>query len=384
MKHKIDSLLAIGIVGLVLFGAVMIYSASVIVGITQFHDAQFFFKREIMYAFLGLLAFVAAANVNYKFWQQSAPWLLGLTFVLLLSVFIFSKGEINGAHRWIVLGGFSFQPSELVKFTFIAYLAAWFSQRKEKVTSITETFVPFAAIMLAVSVLMLLQPDFGTLTVMVMAALAVFWVAGMTWKQFGIGLVCIVIGLTVVLSAGYRQDRLKAYFTNDQQKDCNDPTYYHVCNISIAIGSGGWFGLGFGESRQKRLFLPEPHTDSIFAIIVEELGFVVSTLVLMAIGFVLYRSYRVAIYAPDMFSRLLAIGVTTWFAYQGFLNLAAMLQLVPLKGVPLPFISYGGTNLVVSLFAAGVIVNISRYLEIKSAQPSVKDAPRKRSVRYAA
>ena len=380
MKHRLDSLLAISIVGLVLFGAVMIYSASVIVGITQFHDAQYFFKRDILYAFMGLVAFVVTANTNYKLWQRSAPWLLGLTFLLLLSVFVFSRGAINGAHRWIIFGGFSFQPSELVKFTFIAYLSAWFSQRKEKVGSIRETFVPFAIIMVLVSVLMLLQPDFGTLTVMAVAALSVFWAAGMTWKQLGLGLVMIAVGLVVVLSAGYRQDRIKAFF-NPQTDTANCASCYHVKNISIAIGSGGMFGLGFGQSRQKRLFLPEPHTDSIFAIIVEELGFVVSSVLLMAIAFMLYRCYRVAIYAPDMFSRLLATGVTSWFGYQAFLNLAAMLQLVPLKGVPLPFISYGGTNLVISLFAAGVIVNISRYIETKDSQPTVKQPPkRKRAI----
>jgi cell division protein FtsW len=383
VRRKIDSLLAIGVVSLVLFGVVMIYSASVIVGITKFHDPQFFFKREIVYALLGLGALAVTTNIDYRFWQRSAKWLLILTFVLLISVFIFSKGEINGAHRWIVFGGFSFQPAELVKFTFIAYLAAWFAERKAKVKSITETFLPFAGVTLAVSVLMLLQPDFGTLTVIITAALTVFLVAGMTWKQFGIGLICIVIGLSVVLSAGYRQDRLKAYFSSDQEKDCSDPTYYHVCNISIAIGSGGWFGLGFGESRQKRLFLPEPHTDSIFAVTVEELGFVVSALLVLAITFLIYRSYRVAVYAPDIFGRLLATGITTWFAYQAFLNLAAMLQLVPLKGVPLPFISYGGTNLIISLFAAGVLLNISRFLRVEDSEAkTVTPASRKRAVNH--
>lgn len=374
MQRKIDSFLAIGIVSLVLFGMVMVYSSSVVIGLTKFDDAQFFFKRELIYVVLGLATFVAASLVDYRVWQKSAKWMLILTFVLLISVFIFSKGEINGAHRWIIFGGFSFQPAELAKFTFLAYLAAWLVQRKENIESIKDTFLPFAGVLLAVSILMLMQPDFGTLTVIVVSSLALFWVAGMTWKQLGLGAICVAIGLSIVLAAPYRRERLAAYFNPEAD---TSGVAYHVKNISIAIGSGSWFGLGFGESKQKRLFLPEPHNDSIFAITVEELGFLVSTLLIMTISFVLYRSYRVAMYAPDMFSRLLATGITTWFAYQAFLNLAAMLQLVPLKGVPLPFISYGGTNLIISLLAAGVLINISRHMKIENADEPLQRTPMK-------
>lgn len=353
-------MLLVGIAGLVVFGVVMVYSASVIISFTKFQDAQFFFRRELLYAAVGLVACVLAANWHYRLWQKFSSWMLPLTFFLLLSVFLFSKGEINGAHRWIEFGGFSFQPAELAKFTFIAYLAAWFAARKDKIADFRQSFWPFVGVVLGVSVLMLLQPDFGTLTVMVVSAVAVYWVAGMTWKQLAVGLVILGIGLTAVLSTPYRSQRLAAYANPEQD---TSGVAYHVKNISIAIGSGGWFGLGFNESRQKRLFLPEPHTDSIFAVTVEELGFVISLLLLGLFMIVIYRSYRIASHAPDSFSRYLATGIATWFAYQIFLNLAAMLQLVPLKGIPLPFVSYGGTNLIVSLFAAGVLLNISRYMD---------------------
>jgi len=389
MRRRVDPFLAFGIVGLVLFGAIMIYSASVIVGITQFNDPQYFFKREIMYAILGLVIFTITANVHYDLWRRYAKWLFVLTFVLLISVFVFSRGAINGAHRWIYIGSLSLQPSELVKFTFIAYLAAWFAERKDKVTSITQTLLPFLGVCAVLAGLMLLEPDFGTLTVIMAGGLAVFWVAGMSWKQIGIVAAVSVVVLGGVLSVPYRRQRVVDFLHSNQSSSqsgtqTTDSTSYQVQNISVAIGSGGWFGLGFGQSKQKRLFLPEPHTDSIFAIITEELGFVISGLLILAIGFVLYRGYRIATYAPDTFSRLLASGITTWFGYQAFLNLAAMLQLLPLKGVPLPFISYGGTNLIISLFAAGVLLNISRYLDLNKEEKTATNVlpKRKRQVRY--
>lgn len=371
MRHRIDSIFAFGIFGLVLFGIVMIYSASVIVALRDFSDPQFFFKREIIYAIIGLAGMAVLSTVDYQIWQKNAKWLLLISMVLLLSVFIFSKGEINGAHRWIVIGGFSFQPAELVKFTFTAYLAAWFVRQRSEITSFTNTFLPFVGITGAIAFLMLQQPDFGTLTVIIASALAVYFVAGMSLKHLLIGLGILIIGLSLILAAPYRRARLESFFNPDSG---NDAATYQIKNISIAIGSGGWFGLGFGESKQKRLFLPEPHNDSIFAIIVEELGFVVASLVILLIGLVIYRGYRIAARAPDMFAKLLAVGITTWFAYQATLNLAAMLQLVPLKGVPLPFISYGGTNLIISLLAAGVLLNISRYLKDDSESPKKEKA----------
>lgn len=367
MRRKIDTWLLVGVISLVLFGIVMVYSSSVIVGLTKFQDGQFFFKRDLLYAAIGIIFCALAANLKYDWWQKLAPYLLGVTFLLLLSVFLFSSGEINGANRWISIGSFSFQPSELAKFTLIAYLSAWLAGRKGKVTSFTESFLPFLIVMFGISVLMVMQPDLGSLTVMVVAATAIYWVAGMTWKQFGIGCVVAVLGLAMLLSTPYRKDRLTAFISPEQD---TTGVSYHIKQISLAIGSGGWFGLGFGESKQKRLFLPEPYTDSIFAITVEELGFIVSTFLIAIYTMVIYRGYRVASLAPDDFSKYLATGITTWFGYQAYLNMAAMLQILPLKGLPLPFVSYGGTNLIVSLIAAGVLFNISRYLvDPDSAEP---------------
>jgi cell division protein FtsW len=380
MRRKIDTYLAVGVVSLTLFGLVMVYSASVIKGLTLPQaDPAFFFKRHIVYIAMGLIGMAVVSHVDYRFWQRNARWMLLVSIILLLSVFLFSKGNINGAHRWIVVGGISFQPAELVKFTFLAYLAAWFCQRKDQLHSFQETFLPFMGICGVISILMLQQPDFGTLTVMLISAAAVYWTAGMSWKQLGALLLIASIGLAAVLSVPYRRARVVAFLNQNQAttSENRDAAQYHADNINIAIGSGGWFGLGFGESKQKRLFLPEPQTDSIFAIIVEELGFIISTLLICMITFVLYRLYRIASLAPDMFSQLLVTGIATWITYQSMLNLAAMLQLAPLKGIPLPFISYGGTNIIVTLVTMGVVLNISRYMKTENLQ-SVQQLPSRR------
>jgi cell division protein FtsW len=357
-RRRADLSLLITTIALVFFGIVMIYSASVILGYTVFQDPQFFFRKQIISALIGIVAMVIMATINYRFWASRPVWWLGITFALLLSVFVFSRGEINGAHRWIQIGSLSMQPSEFAKLFFLMYLAAWLAKRKDQMSDLKRTFLPFMLVLGAVSVLLLSQPDFGTMSVFFVAAVAVYFVAGMTWSQFFIGASIVAAGLSMILSAPYRRARLATFF---------DPSHdiggigWHIKNISIAIGSGGWFGLGFGASGQKRLFLPEPHTDSIFAIVTEELGFMVGTLLIAAFIFLAYRGYKIAMKAPDTFGQLLAVGITTWFAWQTFINLASMLHLTPLVGVPLPFVSFGGTNLIISMAAIGVLLNISKY-----------------------
>lgn len=386
--RKIDSLLALGSFLLILFGLVMIYSASVVVGLVQFGDPKHFFVKQLISFVVGAVALVWSVNFTYHNWEKLAKWMLPAILLLLLSVFVLSKGDINGAQRWINIGSQGVQPSEIAKFALIVYFSAWFSTRKDKVGSLTETLLPFLGIMGVIGFLMLKEPDFGTYTVMCAAAGAIYFVAGINWKQVGVLVLVSVIALAAILSVPYRRARVEAFLnpqtTEESSANQDDATYYHVKNISIAIGSGGWFGAGFGNSKQKRLFLPEPHNDSIFAVIVEELGFLVATLFLSLLGFVIYRCYLVALRAPDLFGRLMATGIASWFAYQAFLNLAAMLQLLPLKGVPIPFVSYGGTNLVISMFALGVLLNISRFGEDSKGKNTFSaDGPkRKRKLKF--
>jgi cell division protein FtsW len=371
---RFDLSLLVVTIALVLFGIVMIYSASVILGYTVFNDSQLFFRKQIISGLIGALAMIAMSMVDYRVWAKKPGWMLGATFALLLSVFVFSRGEINGAHRWIEIGGFSMQPSEFGKLFFLMYLAAWLAKRQDKMADLKGTFLPFMLVLGAVSVLILEQPDFGTLSVFFVSAVAVYLVAGMTLPQFLIGAGTVAAGLTYILSAPYRRARLATFF--DPSQDVSG-IGWHIKNISIAIGSGGWFGLGFGASGQKRLFLPEPHTDSIFAIVTEELGFMVATLLIAAFIFLAYRGYKIALKAPDAFGRLLAVGITSWFAWQTFINLASMLQIIPLVGVPLPFVSYGGTNLIISMAAIGVLLNISKYGTDAPASAAQK-APQRR------
>ena len=378
-RHRPDIVLLISIVSVVLFGIVMIYSASVIVGLTNYNDPQYFFKRQIIWAILGLIGLVITANVDYRTWKKWAGTLLIVTLILLASVFFFGHA-INGAHRWIGAGSYSFQPSELAKFTFVVYISAWLCKQEERIGSIIETFIPFLGVLAVVSVLMLLEPDFGTLSIILASSISVFVVAGMTMQELGVGLGTAIAALSAILAVPYRRNRILTFFhpSND-----TSGISYQVKNIAIAIGSGGWFGLGYGASGQKRMFLPEPHTDSIFAVITEELGFVVAAAVVGAFLLILYRGYRIAAQAQDSFGRLLAIGITSWFAFQAFINLASMVHLVPLVGVPLPFISYGGTNLVISMAAVGVLLNISRYTVNSSApaKPKANTPPARRGRR---
>jgi cell division protein FtsW len=372
-KKRIDVVLAAAIVAAVVFGIVMIYSASVIIGYNTYSDPQYFFKRQIIWAILGLIAMIITANVDYRSWKKYAGIMLGVTFVLLMSVFIF-RTKINGAHRWISLGSsLTFQPSELAKFSMLVYLSAWLVKQREKIGSFRHTFLPYLGLVVAFGVLMLLEPDFGTFSIMAAMAVGIYFLAGMTFQQMVAMGAAIVAGVTVILIEPYRRARLTTFFTSnvDTSKLAAD---YHIKNILIAIGSGGWFGLGYGNSGQKRLFLPEPHTDSIYAIIVEELGFVTGIALVLFYVFFLWRGFRIVMRTEDLFGKLMAAGLTMWIGFQAFINLASMLHLIPLTGVPLPFISYGGTNLLISMAAMGVLLNISREAtgDAKPEKPAVK------------
>ena len=361
---KIDSWLALTVFGLMLFGVVMIYSASVIVGHTLFLDDKHFVKRQLVWSALGCIGLLLTANIDYHVWKRWAGWMLALTLLLLLSVFFFSKGEINGAHRWITVAGQTFQPSELAKLTFIIYASAWLVQRQKDIASIKGTFLPYLGVLLVISVLMLKQPDFGTLTIILVSAIAIYYAAGLTWKQVALGTLILGLGIgSVTFTSSYRRDRLLTFLNPSGKANSS----YHVKNIAIAIGSGGLRGLGFGESKQKRLFLPEPQTDSIYAIIIEELGFIWGAILIGLLCFISYRGLLIAARAPDMFGSLIAVGITAWIGFQTFINLGSMLNIVPLVGVPLPFISYGGTNLVILLLAVGILPNISRYGQDKES-----------------
>lgn len=344
---------------MVVFGLIMIYSASVVVSYQNFGYNYYYLNKQAASLLVGIVAWFIFAKIDYRVWQKYSFWALLVTLVLLVAVFIPNIGlNLGGAHRWITLGPIFFQPSEVVKLTFIIYLSAWLAKKGEGVKDFQSGFIPFIMIVGLIVFLIMKEPDMGTMSVIAGTSMVMFFVAGATNTHLGFGFLSAgFLFWLLIKSSPYRFQRLMV-FLNPKSEALG--AAYHINQALLAIGSGGLLGLGFGQSKQKYLYLPQSHTDSIFAIIVEELGFLRASLVIIAFIILGYIGYKIAKTAPDSFSKFLATGITTWFVLQAFLNISAMLGVVPLTGVPLPFISYGGSALVVSLAAVGILMNISK------------------------
>lgn len=362
--HKIDTQLAITIFGLSLFGLLMLYSASAELSRVRTGDttnSTHYLILQIISFIIGLVLWLVLQQVDYRRYKPLTKWWLLTTFVLLISVSFFSKGEVNGAHRWVSILGQTFQPSELAKLSFILFLAGWFSQKERDWHSWQKGLAPFLMIIIIMSALMLKQRDLGTLGVMVTIALAMYAMSGARLAHIGATIGSMfAIGWVAIIAAPYRLQRFLSFLNADASPQ---GAGYHVNQAKIAIGLGGVWGKGLLQGSQKKGFLPEAHTDSIFAVIVEELGFLRSSIVVLAFLFIGVRGLRIARYAPDTFGSLVAVGITTWFVAQALINVAAMVSLIPLTGVPLPFISYGRTAMIALFMATGIILNISRYAE---------------------
>ncbi len=348
------------VLGLCLFGLIMISSSSAVLSVETYSLSYAITVKQAVTLVFGLMAMSVISRLDYHKWRPYAAWMFALSLVLLLAVFIPGLGKTaNGAARWIDLGAFQIQPSEILKLTGVIYFAAWLEAKGSGVKSFRHGLLPLLLLLLPIVVLMMWQRDLGTLLVMVVTAIAMIFVAGGTISHIiascGAGL-SLITGL--ILIEPYRLNRLTTYLNPTADKL---GLGYHINQSLIAIGSGGLLGRGFGRSLQKYLYLPEPHTDSIFAIIVEELGFFRTLIVLAVVALLIWRGYRIAFQAGDDFGRMMAFGITTWFACQFAINISAILGLVPLTGVTLPFVSYGGTSLIMSLCAAGVVLSVSRY-----------------------
>jgi len=358
-RKTADYFLMFLIFGLIAFGLIMIYSVSKYLSlqITSQSTDKYFLVRQLVSLGIGIVVWIVFQGIDYKFWQKHTGTMFWLTLILLASVFLFRTE--NGS-RWINLFGVGFQPSELAKLTMIIYLSGWLSSKKQS-GDINKSFVPFLVFVGAVSLLMLIQKDLGTLSVILVIAASIFFAAGAKLQNLFIGgsLGVFLVWLSIKIEP-YRMQRLTAFFNPGFG---SLSTSYHIRNALIAIGSGGLWGLGFGQSKQKYLYLPEAHTDSIFPVIAEELGFFRASAVIIVYALIAYRGYSIARRAPDSFSQLVAVGITTWIIWQTVINLSAMMALLPLTGVPLPFISYGGTSLIAFLAAVGILLNISKQTE---------------------
>jgi cell division protein FtsW len=350
---------------LCLFGAVMILSASAVTAEQQYGHSYIFLARQAAWLLLGLTGMFVLMRTDYRKLREPAVIYPVVCVVLLMLVGTFFLDKSHATHRWIKFGPVNIQPSELAKLAVILYLA-WFLDLKRRGKARMEfckedfmqTILPAAGPILICVALVLLQPDLGTAIEIVLVATAVLYVAGLSWKWIAAGAAAAMPVLYLLIThVAYRQARLMAFLHPD-----SDPqgAGFQLLQSLIAVGSGGFTGVGLMESKQKLFYLPEAHTDFIYAVICEELGFI-GAMVIIAL-FVVYgwRGMRAAFSAPDGFGRLLALGITAMVMSQALINFAVVLGMVPTKGIPLPFISYGGSSLLVMLLATGVLLNISQ------------------------
>lgn len=365
-SYKPDYILLGVVLFLLFFGLIMVASASIIKGFQEFGDRYYYARHQLIYGiFPGLILFVAASKIYYRRWiKLSLPFfvfgIIGLIILLVTSSSFFH----GGATRWIAIGSYTFQPSELVKMFFIIYLAAWLDKKGNRLNNIKETFVPFVIIVAVLGILIIAQPNLGMLGIITVSALALYYISGVRLLHIFSLIILGISALAIFIKLEpYRLKRLATLL--DPGADLLGAGY-QINQAVIAIGSGGLFGLGLGQSRQKYNYLPEPFGDSIFAITGEELGFTgLAALIVLFLIFA-WRCFSVAKNAPDNFGKLLVSGITVVLVVQFLMNIAAITQFMPLTGVPMPFISYGGSALISALFGVGVILNVSKYISKKN------------------
>jgi cell division protein FtsW len=350
---------------LCLFGAVMILSASAVTAEQQYGHSYIFLLRQAAWLLLGLGGMFVLMRTDYRKLREPAVIYPVVCVVLLMLVGVFFLDKSHATHRWIKFGPVNIQPSELAKLAVILYLA-WFLDLKRRSKAqmefckddFVQTILPAAGPILICVVLVLLQPDLGTAIDIVLVATAILYVAGLSWKWVATGAAAAIPVLYLLITqVSYRQARLMAFLHPD-----SDPqgAGFQLLQSLIAVGSGGFTGVGLMESKQKLFYLPEAHTDFIYAVICEELGFIGAMIVIVLFVVYGWRGMRAAFSAPDGFGKLLALGITAMVLSQALINFAVVLGMVPTKGIPLPFISYGGSSLLVMLLATGVLLNISQ------------------------
>ena len=351
-RKKPDFVLLILVILTALFGVLMVYNASVVEAFQLFSDKYYFLKLQSLWLVLGMVILGLTAFISLPFLKKIAPIALLINILLLIAVLIPGIGSTTyGARRWINIAGFTLQPTELIKLTLTLYLAAWLDKDKP--------LWPFLVILGVILGLIMLQPDLGTTIVIILTAVSIYFISGAPLMHLSLlGILGLLSGIGLIFLSPYRKERLLTFFN-----PARDPlgSSYHIQQALIAVGTGGLWGLGLGQSRQKYQFLPQVSTDSIFAIIAEELGFFGAGLVILILFAIVLRAFKIARFSPDNFTKLLSAGIASWLGLQILINISAMLALLPLTGVPLPFISYGGSSLLVTLAGIGLLLNISRF-----------------------
>ncbi len=345
-----------------IFGLVMLSGISSVIAYDLHHDAYYFFKRQIIFSIVGWGLFWIGSRIPYQVWKKFALPALIISLVLLITLFIPGLSKtVNGSRSWITIMGLpGFQPTEIIKLLFIIYLSAWFANHRLSANDPDQStkILPFLIIYGLIAFLILMQPDLGTLIILSGAAFVVFFISGVKIRYLGVICLIALVALAGLVSfSKHQQERFKCVINPDYSPMA---ACYQVNQSLIAIGSGGIFGRGIGNSRQKYLNLPEVHNDFIFAIIAEEIGLIFSLLVIALYFVLFYKGFLIAKNSTDDFAKNMATGITAWIAIQTILNIGGITNLLPMTGIPLPLISYGGSSLISCFFALGILANISR------------------------
>ena len=359
-NRKFDFVLFIAVIVLITFGLIMIYSASSIWAEYKFHDSFKYVKQQALFFGIGIFLLLAISKVDYKLYYKKTNLILTICLFLLVLVLIPGIGKVrNGSQSWFGIGSFGIQPSEFAKLGLIIFTAKYLSNNTKFLKDIKRGVIPILIVLFTIFGLIMLQPDFGTGMIIVVSILAMLFVAGVNLKFF-IGLGSIgVVGIVVLIAiAPYRMDRITSFLN-----PWEDPlgTGFQIIQSLFAIGPGGLLGQGFLNSRQKQFYLPEPQTDFIFSIISEEFGILGVIIVSGLFLTILWRGIKISLKAPDAFSKYLAFGMVFQIMIQTVMNLMVVVGLIPVTGVTLPFLSYGGSSLLISMISIGILLNISRY-----------------------
>ncbi|MCD6109783.1 cell division protein FtsW [bacterium] len=372
-KTKADTILFVLTLALLLFGVVMITSIGVPKSIQlsapnilypncgqEGVDCYLLFRNHVTRVIIGLIALLICAKIPYKFWRKIALPMFTIIMFLLLFVLVFGSNLNTFARSWLVIFNTSLQPSEFAKLALIFYLALWMDEKTKDVGSFQYGFIPFSIISGLIILPVILQPDLGSTLVLVSIAVSIYFVAGARIKHLALGaLIAFLFSVMVVTNVSHVRERFLAYISLD--KDCVEDYCWQSEQANIAVGSGGLWGKGLTQGVQKSYWLPQASDDFIFAASAEELGFLRIFLVVIVYAIIAYRGYKIANTAPDRFSMLLAVGITTWITAQAFINISVNTALLPVTGVTLPLISYGGSSILTTLIGIGILLNISKH-----------------------
>ncbi len=358
-KLSSDKLLFAVTVALVLLGVVMVFSASAEMANEKFHSPYYFLMRQGLWALLGLAGMSILMHIDYHHYRKFILVCSGLFVCAVLLVAVFLLDRSHHTHRWFRLGPLSFQPSELSKVFLVIFLAHFLEKQSGKINDLRLTLAPLGTVLMVFVGLIFLEPDLGTAACIVLVGFLMLWVAGLSWRYVaGLLVIAAPVLFCSIYFFEYRMRRVMIFWNPwlDRQG-----AGFQIIQSLIAVGTGGLFGSGLMEGKQKLFYLPEPHTDFIYAVLGEELGLMGSLSLLLLFLIFLWRGLRLSLRAPDLFGKFLGIGLTMMVVCQAFINMSVVLSLVPTKGIPLPFVSYGGSSLLISLMGVGILLNLSQH-----------------------